>query len=236
MPGQSGAPVEAGRVAEKTYQVLKISLQELSADGYDKVNYGGSIVNSTIALISQEYDGQVPNGLLGSMVVVTRGDNLIGPPTIPVTPGTSVPLLTERPQGVVMRDVAGMPWEGTRTDEANKVTHYQGPANVLTVSLFETRRRNQPGTPPVGQHSALAANDFTYAPGDLLYIDEYSALLTQQAPVDNAGNSPINNPNGPTPAVAFNPADTRNGVWPWEYAEVLAVNWEGTNNLLIKLL
>ena len=136
-----------------------------------------------------------------------------------------------------MRDVAGMPWEGTRTDEANLVTHYQGPANHLTVSLYETRARIQPGAGPnVGQHNPAPAADFTYGFGDLLYIDQYSALLTKQAPVDNAGNSPINNPGGPSPAVAFDPSDVRNGVWPFEYAEVIAVNWEGTSNLLIKLL
>ena len=233
MPGYSGAAAHSGRIEEKTYQVIKLSLQDMHEDGYDKVNYTpGTTVNTTLDVVALENNGAVPVGVLGSSVVVTRGDNIIGPPVPRATPGTTTPHLNQRPQGIVVRDVAGNPWEGTQTDEANRCTHDQGPHHHIAISLYETRKTVK----ATGQHSANPADDLTYVYGDLLYVNDYTGLLTKQVPEDNAGNTPINNPNGASPALAFDPSDERIGIYPFEYAEVIATNWEGTTRILIRLL
>jgi hypothetical protein len=234
--GFSGAPVTASRAGELTHLIQKISWESLDADGYTKINYGGTVINATLQAIANASNGTVPTGLLGSSVVVTKGDTLIGAPTPPATPGTTPVDLTERPRGVLLRDVAGFnAFEGTVTTEANKPTYYAGPANNMFVTLYETRRRNQPGAPPVGQHSPNPADDLVYAAGDILYVDTYSGLLTNDVPADGASNNPADNPNGASPAVAFDPLDVRNGILPIPIAEVLTLNLDGTTHLAITL-
>lgn len=239
MPGYSGMPVSSGRVNEKTIQqLIKLSLQDMQATGYTRINYGDtySTVNATLATIAAQNNGRVPTGCLGGSVVVTRGDNIIGPPVAPVVPGTTNTNLAQKPQGILVRDVAGMAWEGTITDDANRATHCNGPQNIIAVSVYETRRRNQPGGPNIGIHSALAANDLVYAAGDFLYVDMFSGLLTNQVPLDVGGFQPLWDANATAGNIAFSVATVRNGVWPFPYAEVVATSWEGTNDLLIKLL
>ena len=235
--GYSGSPVIAGRVQELTAQVIKHSLETLDADGFAKVNYGGTIINSTLAAIAAENNGTVPTGCLGASLMVLKGANIIGPPTPPAVPGTTVPDLTELPRGVLLRDVAGLnAFDGTRTDEVNRPTYYTLPGALLRVTLYETRRRIQPGLPNVGQHDPNPAADFTYAAGDLLYIDLYSGLLTKEVPEDSGNLTPINNPNGTGPSVSFDASDVRNGVWPWEVCQLTDLNVEGTDDLIVRLL
>jgi hypothetical protein len=235
--GFSGSPVFASRVGELTHLVQKISFEQLDAGGFNKVNYDPTTtINATLQAIANANNGVVPQGLLGASVVVTKGNSLIGAPTPPATPGTTPVDLTEQPKGILLRDVAGFnAFEGTVTTEANKPTYYAGPANMLRVTLYETRRRNQPGVPPVGQHSANPADDLVYQAGDILYVDTYSGLLTNDVPVDNAGNNPKDNPAGASPAAAFDPLDVRNGIHPEPIAEVTELNLFGTTDLAIVL-
>jgi len=233
----SGAPTKAGRTQELDYLIKKYAFQSADSGAFTKVNYNAATdINSTLAAIAAANNGVVPTGLLGSSVVCQKGNGIIGAFTVPTVAGgviTTTVDAGERPLGILNRDFAGLnAFEGTLTEGVNYPCYYCGRSSLLRVSIYETRPRILPGTGGgEGTHDA-GASDFVYGPGDLLFGDLFSSLLTKQQPMYGAA---VAWGTGYYPIPTFAVASTEN-CYPLPLAEVVETAWEGTTDLIIRLL
>jgi len=245
MATYSGAPFQSGRVNALTWQVKKISREALNAGGYTHVNYATGVINTTLAEIASANNSRVPTGLLAGSVVVLRGADTVGKHTTPTITGTDLtaPVLTEVPVGILAMDVAGDNFGGYFTSASAPPTYYAfGGADQVAVSIYETQQREARGQADVGAHNS-GGSAFTYAAGEILFVDMISGLLTLQAPLDTSNRthnkvSAAQATKGAgtiTPSVDFAPATVANGIWPWPVATVVGTNWEGSSALVIRL-
>ena len=211
-----------GRVQER-YTFNRNTRLAADVDSFSRVNFvAGTTLNSTLQAVADANNGLVPVGVLGSSVVVTKGNGIAGPPSFDVGGPGGVDL-TERPLGVIVNDAAGNPFESVNLSGAGVHVFIEGPS-TMDIALWETNERLV--AVAGGAHTAAV---LTYAAGDQLFVDTYSGLLTKVLPLDSIGND------FSAPAL-FDPALIDNGVYPQAVAIVEETSVGGGPFMLIRWL
>lgn len=198
-----GGRLFGGRV-QPLMIINRNTLLDLDTFGFTKVNFGGTIINATLQTIVDQ-GGTIPTGILGGSVAVIKGSFLAGPPT-PEFGAANQPVPSERPLGVFINDASGRPFESVSAAGSGKAVFLDGDGSYMDLAIYETNARD----PVTGLHTATL---LVYAPGDRLFVDTQSGLLTNVLPIDTTPNS-FDSP-------AFNRTLVKNGIIPEVVGQVI---------------
>lgn len=189
------------RIYPLTLQNESAGLVALEPAAFAKINLGTGTINSTLtAPIQGTQLKPVGAGVLGGSAYALKGAGLAGAPTPPVNFATlasgqtdpahaaNAPLYTQESTilGLVMEDLAGDRFGSIGgADSELAANYYDGSGGVFDLYVYETNQRVEYATgdpaaqATVGNHTVSA---ITYLPGDKLFVDAHSGLLTNRKP------------------------------------------------------
>lgn len=244
------------RVYPLTIQNESAGLLAIEPAAFSKINLETTTVNDTLQSVLQGDEHKpLVSGVLGGSYWALKGAGLVGAPTVPVPPAdlaglvadpedaanASLYVAEDTVMGIVMEDLAGSRYESVGgADSELAANYYDGSQGVFDMYVYETNERvewvagDPAGQATIGDHTGVA---LVYAPGDVLFVDARSGLLTNRLPLSLRSADSVTAGVGATPALdgTFDPATmvaawgafgfradrVINGVIPVEVAEVI---------------